>query len=148
MVSLVRILLGVIYFVLFVMSVPWFFNIPLKDDEGFLGFYGVWAVNFILTISLLILSFGFLANKRWVVVLYWIYCVPWVLMFTVPLFSGEYLFLNSLGKVVEVVVLVFGPPALGLFLWRQMDTFTPGFFPLSWQRSFTGEDIPLTEKKF
>ncbi len=128
--------------------IPWFFNIPLKGGEGLLSSDAIWVVNLMITISLLVLSVGFLANKRWAVVLYWIYCVPWVLLFAVPLFNGEYLILKSFSQIAEVIVLIVGPPVLGLFLWRQIDLFTPGLLPLSWRRSLAEKYKNITEKNF
>lgn len=140
MISFVRILLGIVYFVLFVYSMPWFFNIPLKGDEGFLGFYGAVAVNVILTMSLLLLSIGFLAKKRWAVVLCLIYCGLWVSLFSLPLFLPGSWEPKNLVQFAEYLVLFVGPLVLGLFLWRHLDHFEPGILPCSWHQWFRAKN--------
>lgn len=142
MVSFVRACLGLAYFGLFVFFIMWFFNIPLKSHDGFLGIYGAIGGNLVVLVVLFFLMVGFLLKKRWVVSLYWACCLPWNLFLGFIVFDSPEIFssFRTPLRALESVTLLFGPTLIGLYLWRHLDHFEPGFLPSSWQQWFQAKN--------
>lgn len=131
MVSFVRTSLGLIYLGLFVVFILWFFDIPVKSHDGFMGVYGAVASNIVLVIVLFFLMMGFFLKKRWVVSLYWACCLPWNVLLGSIVFDSPDIFSSFRTPVqaIECIVLLFGPTLVGVYLWRHLDHFDTGFMP-------------------
>lgn len=135
MVTIISRVLGLFFLCLFVRFIPWFFHIPLKTREGLFGIYGAISVNLFLMIVLLLLTFGLIAKKRWVVTLYLYVYLHWITLWFVSVFYTSDILTRLLKPlwVLEAASLSLVPTLLGLFLWRHRDQFSTGILPLSWQ---------------
>lgn len=124
--TFIRVLLGVVYLLVCMILIKTYVEVPLYDKDGMLNGVYTDGIYTLLMIACLLLSYGLLAKKAWVLTLYWTCCGFWDILMMVGfgLRVGNF---NENSNPVEVIVylaLFLGPIFVGLFLLRHRDQFT------------------------